>query len=76
MSDLGLLGLDKPVGNGLLAKALPAAHDRSHGMRHALMIPLSEEPAKVRERFGCDIYTLFREHREAAGLRIRRADLS
>ena len=43
----------------LLAKAPGAAHDRGHGLRHALMIPLSEAPAKFRERFGCDIYTLF-----------------
>jgi crotonobetaine/carnitine-CoA ligase len=43
----------------LLAKAPPAAHDRAHGLRHALMIPLCEDTAKFRERFGCDIYTLF-----------------
>ena len=43
----------------LLAKAPEAAHDRGHGLRHALMIPLCEDAAKFRERFGCDIYTLF-----------------
>jgi len=43
----------------LLAKAAPSPHDRDHGLRHALMIPLSEEPATFRARFGCDIYTLF-----------------
>jgi carnitine-CoA ligase len=43
----------------LLAKAAPSPADRAHGLRHALMIPLSEEPASFRARFGCDIYTLF-----------------
>jgi crotonobetaine/carnitine-CoA ligase len=43
----------------LLAKAPAAAHDRGHGLRHALMIPLSEDAAQFRTRFGCDVYTLF-----------------
>ena len=43
----------------LLAKAPPTAGDRDHELRHALIIPLSEDPASFRDRFGCDIYTLF-----------------
>ena len=43
----------------LLAKAPPSPLDRAHRMRHALMIPLSEDPVAFRERFGCEIYTLF-----------------
>lgn len=43
----------------LLAKAPPSAADRQHGLRHALMIPLAEDAAAFRQRFGCDIYTLF-----------------
>ena len=43
----------------LLAKAPPSTGDRGHGLVHALMIPLSEDAAAFKARFGCDIYTLF-----------------
>lgn len=43
----------------LLAKAQPETRDKEHGLRHALMIPLSEDAAAFKQRFGCDIYTLF-----------------
>lgn len=43
----------------LLAKAPPSADERGHGLVHALMIPLSEDAAAFKARFGCDIYTLF-----------------
>jgi crotonobetaine/carnitine-CoA ligase len=43
----------------LLAKAPQATFDRAHTLRHALMIPLSEDAAAFKARFGCDIYTLF-----------------
>ncbi|MES2529516.1 MAG: AMP-binding protein [Pseudomonadota bacterium] len=43
----------------LLAKKPDGALDRSHGLRHALMIPLSEDAAAFKARFGCDIYTAY-----------------
>lgn len=43
----------------LLVKAKPDAHERGHGLMHALMIPLSEDAMTFKSRFGCDIYTLF-----------------
>ncbi|MDB5871187.1 MAG: ATP-dependent acyl-CoA ligase [Ramlibacter sp.] len=43
----------------LLVKAPPALLDSGHGLRRALMIPLTEDAAGFRDRFGCDIYTLF-----------------
>jgi len=43
----------------LLAKAPASDSDRAHTLRHALMIPLSEDAAAFKARFGCDIYTLF-----------------
>ncbi|VTU24862.1 Long-chain-fatty-acid--CoA ligase [Variovorax sp. PBL-H6] len=43
----------------LLAKAPPSHEDQGHGLRHALMIPLSEDAVAFKRRFGCDIYTLF-----------------
>ena len=43
----------------LLAKKDEAVLDRGHGLRHALMIPLSEDTARFKARFGCDIYTAY-----------------
>ena len=43
----------------LLAKAPASMADRDHGLVHALMIPLTEDAADFKSRFGCDIYTLF-----------------
>lgn len=43
----------------LLAKQPPSVRDREHGLRHALMVPLSEDTTAFRARFGCDIYTVF-----------------
>ncbi len=43
----------------LLTKAPASDDDRAHGLRYALVIPLSEDPTTFRERFNCDVYTLF-----------------
>lgn len=43
----------------LLAKAPASVDDRTYGLKHALVIPLSDDPTAFRERFGCDVYTLF-----------------
>ncbi len=43
----------------LLAKAPASVDDRTHGLRHTLIIPLSENSTAFRDRFNCDVYTLF-----------------
>ncbi|VTU33543.1 Long-chain-fatty-acid--CoA ligase [Variovorax sp. SRS16] len=43
----------------LLTKAPPSPKDREHGMRHALMIPLSVDTEQFKARFGCTIYTAY-----------------
>ena len=42
-----------------LLKAPPSEKDRSHGVRKAFMVPLTEDAPKFTERFGVDIYTIF-----------------
>ena len=44
---------------GFLVKQPPSPDDRDHGLRSALMVPLSEDAAQFEERFGCAIYTCF-----------------
>ena len=43
----------------LLVKKTPAPLDLRHGLRHVLMIPLSEDTAQFKARFGCDVYTAY-----------------
>jgi carnitine-CoA ligase len=43
----------------LLAKVPVSPYERDHKLKHALVIPLSDDPTAFRERFGCDVYTLF-----------------
>jgi crotonobetaine/carnitine-CoA ligase len=43
----------------VLAKQPPSPHDRGHGLRHAIMVPLGEDAPAFSARFGCDIYTVF-----------------
>jgi carnitine-CoA ligase len=44
---------------GFLTRTAPSAMDRDHTLRHVLVIPLSEDPAAMTERFGFEIATLF-----------------
>lgn len=43
----------------LLKKRPPSREDRNHGLRLAIMIPLSEDAQAFCDRFGCEIFTLF-----------------
>ncbi len=52
---LTLLGAMTPF----LMKAPPSPQDRDHPLRHAFMVPLTEDAAAFSERFGVDIYTTF-----------------
>ena len=42
-----------------LLKEQPSQRDREHKLRLALMVPLMENAAEFRTRFGVDIYTIF-----------------
>lgn len=42
-----------------LSKQPPAASDRQHPVRLALVVPFTPEAAKLHERFGLDVYTIF-----------------
>tara|TARA_R110000868_G_scaffold38631_5_gene134968 strand:- start:3273 stop:4883 length:1611 start_codon:yes stop_codon:yes gene_type:complete len=42
-----------------LLKEPTSPRDREHGLRLALMVPLTESAAEFRARFGVDIYTIF-----------------
>ena len=42
-----------------LLKQAPGPGDRDHGVRLAFMVPLTEEAALFRNRFGIDVYTIF-----------------
>jgi len=42
-----------------LLKEPPSERDREHKLRLALMVPLMENAAEFRKRFGVDIYTIF-----------------
>ena len=42
-----------------LVKQPPAAGDRSHGLRMAFAVPLTEEAVRFSERFGTEVYTIF-----------------
>ena len=42
-----------------LLKEPMSPRDREHGLRLALMVPLTENAADFRSRFGVDIYTIF-----------------
>ena len=42
-----------------LIKAPPSPEDRTHPLRTAFMVPLSEDVTAFRQRFGVDIYTTF-----------------
>jgi crotonobetaine/carnitine-CoA ligase len=42
-----------------VVKQPPGPQDRGHGLRTAIIIPLSEDAASFAERFSCDTYTLF-----------------
>ncbi|MEJ5988439.1 AMP-binding protein [Ramlibacter sp. PS3R-8] len=37
----------------------PSERDREHTLRHALMVPLTEDARSIHERFGIDLYTAF-----------------
>ncbi|MDE2361276.1 MAG: AMP-binding protein [Hyphomicrobiales bacterium] len=50
-----LLGVMAPF----LLKEPASAGDRDHGLRTALMIPLSEDPSEFSQRFGVAIYSAF-----------------
>jgi crotonobetaine/carnitine-CoA ligase len=50
-----LLGVMAPF----LIKQPPGPQDRDHGLRAAIMVPLSEDTEAFSRRFGCDIYTVF-----------------
>jgi crotonobetaine/carnitine-CoA ligase len=42
-----------------LMKREPSPDDRNHGVRTALMVPLTDDAPAFSERFGIDIYTIF-----------------
>lgn len=42
-----------------LLKNKPSEHDKTHGVRLAFMVPLTENSAEFHERFGLDIYSIF-----------------
>lgn len=42
-----------------LLKAPPRADDREHPLRMVFIVPLGQSGPAFRERFGCDVYTLF-----------------
>lgn len=44
---------------GFLVKQPASAQDRGHGLKSAIMVPLSEDAEAFSRRFGCDIYTVF-----------------
>ena len=43
----------------LLLRQPEALGDRDHGLRRAIVLPLSEDARLMRERFGFDVYTVF-----------------
>lgn len=42
-----------------LVKRPPSLEDRDHHVRVALMVPLTDDAAAFKERFGIDVYTIF-----------------
>lgn len=42
-----------------LVKRPPSPEDRDHGVRTALMVPLTDDAALFKERFGIDVFTIF-----------------
>lgn len=42
-----------------LMKQPPSPEDRTHGVRKAFMVPLTDDAPAFTERFGIDIYTIF-----------------
>jgi crotonobetaine/carnitine-CoA ligase len=42
-----------------LLKRPPSASDRDHAVRTAFVVPLTDDAARFRERFGVDVYTIF-----------------
>lgn len=42
-----------------LVKRSPSPEDRDHQVRVAMMVPLTDDAATFKERFGIDIYTIF-----------------
>lgn len=42
-----------------LVKQPPGPADRDHTLRSVMMVPLSENAQAFRQRFGCDVYTVF-----------------
>ncbi len=42
-----------------LMKRPPSPDDRDHGARLAFMVPLTDDAAPFKERFGIDVYTIF-----------------
>lgn len=52
---VGLMGAMTPF----LMKAPPSPHDRGHGLRIAVIIPLSGDAEAFAQRFGVEVYTVF-----------------
>lgn len=44
---------------GFLMRSQPSEKDKDHHLRRVMVIPLSEDPKSLSERFGFDVFTLF-----------------
>lgn len=42
-----------------LLKRPPSPEDRTHGVKKAFMVPLTDDAPAITERFGIDVYTIF-----------------